>query len=649
MTDATTTSASQISPADWHLAAATNPGSVLLRTGRPDGENEKSYLFSQPEDILIARTLAEIPRVFEDAEKALKSGRFLCGFLSYEAGYHFEPAAAPPLGPLSGVELPLVWFGVYAEPAVLHEQAPTAARYDPDLEDIGERDTVSISLSKADYCARIQKIREYIAAGDLYQANFTVMARQSWSEGAARLFARIMTNQPVPYAALLNIGHTQILSASPELFFRKQDSQILVRPMKGTSRRGRDSKEDAELAAWLAADEKNRAENVMIVDLLRNDLGRICTAGSIRVTDLFSVERLPELFQMTSTVRGDLKPETTYYDIFRSLFPCGSITGAPKIRTMQVIRELEGESRGIACGAIGFISPHGEAVFSVAIRTLALRDGEFTMRVGSGITYDSDPAAEYEECLLKAKFLSPLLPEFKLIETILWDQGYYLLNLHLDRVAASAEYFDFRFDQEAAREQLETLHRRLETGTRHRVRILLSRSGAISIASGPLSGTSHTALLMISSERTNSTDPFLRHKTTRRAMYDRVNADARARGFDDALFFNERDEVTECAIHNLMIAKDGKLVTPQVECGLLPGIYRQHLLSSHPEIREGTLTLEDLLSADSIFIFNSVRGLRLVRLVAENGKPIVPNDNTRQEHAPSYGLSYGIDAGPKRQ
>jgi para-aminobenzoate synthetase / 4-amino-4-deoxychorismate lyase len=605
--------------AGWHKIVATSPGSVLLKTSRTDVENRRSYLFSEPVKILTAHALAEIPTVFDNLEAALKSGRFVCGFISYEAGYHFEPTALSHPGRQPEFELPLVWFGVYSKPLVVLEL--NAAERDSGLEteDYTETNSTSVDLSRAEYFDRIQRIRKYIEAGDLYQANFTIGVNRDWSHGAGSLFKRIMDNQPVPYGAFLNAGETQILSASPELFFRKQGSQILVRPMKGTSRRGRDIEEDAERAAWLATDEKNRAENLMIVDLLRSDLGRICRTGSIIASDLFSVHRYPDLLQMTSTVKGDLKPGTSYYDIFRSLFPCGSITGAPKIRTMQVIRELESESRGIACGAIGFISPDGEAVFSVAIRTPTLRNCKLTMRVGSGVTYDSDPNAEYEECLLKAKFLTAAKAEFSLIETILWDQEYFLLDLHLERLSGSAEYFDIQVDLKDIHQRLESLPAGFVVGARQRVRILLSQPGLVSIDSVPLPDISDTGLLTLSTEHTDSTDALFRHKTTRRAMYDRVYAEARERGFDDAVFLNERGEVTECAVHNLMIRKNGKLMTPQTKCGLLPGVFRRHLLLKNPEILETTLTVEDLLSAESIYIFNSVRGLRSVRIDREDG------------------------------
>jgi para-aminobenzoate synthetase/4-amino-4-deoxychorismate lyase len=600
--------------ADWARAAAAEPGSVLLKTARPDAENRKSYLFSGPLEVLSARRLDEIPRVFAGIERALAAGRFVAGFLSYEAGSHFEPAARRGLPDfeLASGDLPLAWFGVYDAPLIADDLDGAAARTADTEAACGEP---SIGVSRAEYAQKIQQIRGLIERGDLYQANFTVPLWLTWAADAAQLFDRLMANQPVAYGALVNMGAAQIVSASPELFFRREGRRIVVRPMKGTCPRGRDLEEDARNAAWLASDEKNRAENVMIVDLLRNDLGRICAAGSVRVTDLFRVERYSGLLQMTSTVEGELLDGATQYEIFRSLFPCGSITGAPKIRTMQVIAGLEGGPRGIACGAIGFFAPGGDAVFSVAIRTVMLRAGVAELRVGSGITYDSDADAEYDECLLKSRFLTRAPLHFDLIETMLWDSGYFLLDLHLDRLAESAAYFDFRFDAEPARAELCAFAVRFAAGTRHRVRVLLARLGVLSLASERLGESGRTATLMIAAERTDAADPFLRHKATHRALYDRVFAEARAGGFDDALFLNQAGEVTEGAIHNVMIARDGELLTPALDCGVLPGVYRRRMLQTHPKLREAVLTIEDLEAADHVYIFNSVRGLRRVRRI----------------------------------
>ena len=544
-----------IPPGEWSRIAAAKAGSVVLRTARPDADNRRSYIFTDALQILATDQMNEIPGIFQSVEMALQAGQYVAGFVSYEAGYHFEPAAMRSAGNVEGCGVPLVWFGIYREPLSWDEcgrRFPVSGCTDDDASETGK---LSVNISRAKYGEQIQQIRRYIEAGDLYQANFTVMVRHPCLDDAGALFERMMENQPVSYGALIHTGETHILSASPELFFRKRGSRILVRPMKGTARRGRDREEDGQRAAWLASDEKNRAENVMIVDLLRNDLGRICRTGSIEVTNLFAVERYPDLLQMTSTVQGELKAGTNYYEILRSLFPCGSITGAPKVRTMQVIRALEGEPRGVACGAIGFISPCGDAVFSVAIRSLTLENGEWRMRVGSGVTYDSDAETEYAECLLKAKFMTRRPLRFELVETMAWAKDFFLLDLHLARMEASADYFGFSFERESVREQLYNFAKGLQRGLRHRVRLLLARSGVASISSEPMQDVKKPALLLVSLERTDSSEALLRHKTTRRSMYDRVLADARARGFDDALFLNERGEVTECGIHNVMIAK----------------------------------------------------------------------------------------------
>jgi para-aminobenzoate synthetase/4-amino-4-deoxychorismate lyase len=386
--------------------------------------------------------------------------------------------------------------------------------------------------------------------------------------------------------------------------------------------RGLDSAEDAQAILRLQRDEKNRSEHVMIVDLLRNDLGRICTTGSVSVEDLFSVERYETLLQMTSTISGTLRPGALFHDIFRAMFPCGSITGAPKIRTMQIIRELEPNPRGIYTGAIGFIAPNRSAVFNVAIRTLVLKDGHVHMGVGGGIVADSIPEDEHRECLLKASFLTRAHHPFQLIETMLWDNEYFLLSLHLDRIESSASYFNFVFDRSAIQSQLHDLAHTFTAGQRYRVRLLLHPDGSLTLTHSPLFEEPSTIRVKLSSERTSSTDVFLRHKTTHRQFYDQQYAAARAAGFDEVIFTNERGEVTEGAISNLFIEQSGKLLTPPLTCGVLPGIMRRHLLETHATAEERILTLEDLHSADAILLCNSVRGLR--KVTSLNASPPQP-------------------------
>lgn len=604
--------------------------SVLLETSRFEAENRRSYLFLDPVHILSASKLDEVPKLFRQLEEALSTGLHVAGFVGYECGYHFQPFQEITLTPS---ELPLAWFGVYRSPLVYDHQM-NCAENDLSQSVINEsgdvldsrRTQAFLRIAEDEYCARVERIKDYILAGDTYQVNFTDSVEGKTSSTAAELFATLSRCQPVAYSAFLNLGGYQILSFSPELFFRIDHGRIVTRPMKGTMPRGRDWAEDIEAAACLQNDEKNRAEHVMIVDLLRNDLGRICTMGSVQVEDLFSVERYKTLFQMTSTISGTLQPELGYYDIFKSLFPSGSITGAPKIRTMQIIRELEERHREVYTGVIGFISPDRSSVFNVAIRTLVLKDGQVRMGVGGAIVADSRPLDEYEECLLKASFLIRSRPEFQLIETMLWDGGFALLSMHLDRMESSASYFDFTFDRPAVISQLIERSNQFPRGQRYRVRLLLDSAGKVTITVAAHSPDRWTGSVLLASEHTSSDDALLRHKTTCRERYERLYAEARAEGFDEIIFRNEREEVTEGAISNLFILLEGKLFTPPLSSGVLPGVYRRHLLDMHATSEERALHLQDLESADGVFLCNAVRGMRQVRSVclgASSGREVV--------------------------
>ncbi|MDQ2833696.1 MAG: aminodeoxychorismate synthase component I [Acidobacteriota bacterium] len=606
---------------EWtHLPAhvlplvARSENSVLLQTSRFDAANQKSLLFRDPARILVASRLDELSQMFREIEQALAAGFHVAGYLSYECGYHFErvgeiiPSKQP---------LPLAWFGVYRDPLVflhqpiLHDQSAESTS-EPSLVRVAE--SVELNISEPDYRSRIERIQQYIQAGDTYQVNFTDSVSLPMAVSPEAAYATLVTQQPVSYGAFLNIAGDSILSLSPELFFRIEAGQITTRPMKGTMQRGLDAEEDAAAALHLRTDEKNRAEHLMIVDLLRNDLGRICTMGSVQVDDLFSVERYRTLLQMTSTVSGTLRPALTYYEIFKALFPSGSITGAPKIRTMQIILELEQKPRGIYTGAIGYISPDGNATFNVAIRTLVIKDTEARMGVGSGIVADSDAGEEYHECKLKAAFITRSHVTFQLIETMLWQGSLSHLSMHLDRLEASAGYFDVPFDREAIISELSKTTERLRVLDNHRVRLLLDQSGKITIAATPLADSSSAGRVCLSARRTCSTDVFLRHKTTQRSLYDEEYRRASAEGFEDVLFLNERGELTEGAISNVFIERAGKLFTPALQCGVLPGVFRHHLLDTSPSAKECVLSLPDLLAADAIFLANSLRGLRRVTL-----------------------------------
>ena len=605
-------------PARYQSLVAANPGSILLQTSRFDDENYRSYLFTQP-----VRTLSINNGLFDEIDQALASGAYVAGYLAYECG---ESLQKMDHCGRQNTNMPPGWFGVYSKACVFDHRTGEFEGDAPDdfpaeAPKPGESFAIQnlrLGIDEKSYAEKIAAIQEYILAGDTYQVNFTDQVRFDFSGSAMALFAALINSQPVQYSAFLHAENWQILSFSPELFFRLKDHRIVTRPMKGTARRGADNLEDKHIAHWLQNDLKNRSENVMIVDLMRNDLGRICEYGSVRVDRLFAVEKYETLFQMTSEVSGTLRPGVRSSDIFASLFPCGSVTGAPKHRTMEIIQELERGPRGVYTGAIGFFSPAREAVFSVPIRTVVLENNRGAMGVGSGIVIDSQAEEEYRECLLKFEFLTRREETFQLLESILWIDGYSFLPLHLERMESSAAYFGFNFDRTSILEALEEVGKQLACGARTKIRVLLERSGAVKITHAPVEEQAGSGTVTISTIRISSSDRFLRHKTTRRQLYDRLYEEALRRGYDEVLFLNERNEVTEGAISNVFVEKDGQWFTPPVDCGLLPGIYRRHLLETKPAAAERRLHLEDLASADEVYICNAVRGCRTVTVVLAN-------------------------------
>ena len=578
---------------------AEEPGFALLREG------PLWRLYRSPQEVLAPNDGAALLHALDRIQQHVAAGGEAAGFLRYEAGYALEPRLYPLLAKSSG---PLAWFGLYrGAEVVTHLPFP-----EDDAGELAEGTRMEITRDR--YCGKIDAIRELIAQGEVYQINFTDRVRFRLTCGAWKLFAALFGRHPVPYAAFLNTGGEQIVSLSPELFFRMEDRRITVKPMKGTAPRGRTLQEDHQRGRELEVSEKNRAENVMIVDLMRNDLGRICRTGSVRTTRLFDVERFGSVWQMTSTIEGDLLEGYTVAAIVRALFPSGSVTGAPKIRAMEHIAALEESERGLYTGAIGYFAPL-TAQFNVAIRTATLHGGQGMIGVGGGITYDSSGPAEWEECQWKAAFLTHSAPDFRIIETLSWEPGYTLLESHLARMRDSAEYFGFPFDEPQARAALEELAKLLGPGLR-RVRVTLSREGALKIEHSDLR-RERFGCVRISARRVSSSDPFLFHKTTHRHVFDQELAAARQAACDDALFLNERGELTEGAIHNVFIVKNGVWRTPPIDCGLLPGTYRAKILRERPDAREEVLTLNDVLAADQIYLCNSVRGLYPVELLRE--------------------------------
>ncbi|MFC1561260.1 aminodeoxychorismate synthase component I, partial [Candidatus Latescibacterota bacterium] len=553
--------------------------------------------FDKPEEVFIAhRTEEVIPCLNKLEEMVWKHGMYAAGFLSYEAAPAFDEALC--VKPMDS--FPLVWFGMYSRPEVFHlpvhdgVSAYTLGEWIP-------------SVSISDYEQTIAQIKELIARGDTYQVNYTYRLNTTFTGDSWSFFLKLIQAQQTGYAAYIDMGRYIICSASPELFFCLDGDTLVSRPMKGTVARGRTLAEDKIQSEWLYNSEKNRAENIMIVDMIRNDMGRIANIGSVEVTSFYDIERYPTLFQMTSTVASTTSNSVA--EIITALFPCASITGAPKPRTMQIISELETTPRRIYTGSIGYIAPDRKAQFNVAIRTVLIdkKTEQAEYGFGGGIVWDSESADEYNECQVKARILASDRPEFSLLETILWtsDNGYFLLDYHFRRLLDSAEYFDYNADIERIEKKLKSEAASFSDGS-YKVRLLVSKEGTIICQSIPLKDFEQpgTVRLRLSHEPVDSGNLFLYHKTTNRRIYDA--AKTACPDCDDVLLFNERDEITESCIANIIVKINGELLTPPVECGLLPGTFRAWLLD-RGEVKEKILTIDALKKAEEIYVINSVR------------------------------------------
>jgi para-aminobenzoate synthetase/4-amino-4-deoxychorismate lyase len=561
---------------------------------------EKAPLvFQDPVNILQTRKLDEVGTIFERVDQALADGYYVAGYVSYEAAPAFDPAYAVN----SGNTLPLVWFGVFSHPI---NQVPDTKSKNYIVGDW------ELKQSFESYQSALQQIKTAIEHGNTYQVNYTVRLHASFKGNDYAFFQQLERNQQASYAAYLNMGRYRILSASPELFFRVNQNKIETKPMKGTARRGKTTKEDQMIIDQLTHSEKEQAENVMIVDLLRNDIGKIAMTGSICVPKLFEVETYPTVHQLTSTIEAELKENTTVYDWFKALFPCGSITGAPKISTMNYIRELENSPREVYCGAIGYLTPDRQAVFNVPIRTVVIDHDkeEATYGVGGGVTWDSTVDGEYEEMRTKAQLLKERRPHFHLLETLKLQNGIYpLIEYNIQRLMDSANYFGRKCDRD---EVLDTLHdfaMSRQTGL-YKVRLLLSSTGNIQIEGFPIKTNNDFIHCILAKSPIDRSDPFLYHKTTHREVYHQ-HLDQ-----DDqliALLWNEEEELTEFTLGNLVVERDGKLYTPPIESGLLAGTFRQHLLDTG-EIEERILLKNELIDFDEIWFINGVRGWLKVKI-----------------------------------
>lgn len=561
--------------------------------------------FSQPMAVFVARHSSEILPILDAVQQEIeRHSCYAVGFLSYEA----SPAFDPSFQVQSEDAFPLAWFALYNHPQIispldLSDRVPISLPWQP-------------SISRKQYHDCLAKIKDYIAQGITYQVNYSFRLHTEFNLDPWLYFWQLNQAQDGLYSAYINIENWAICSASPELFFQKRDREIICRPMKGTAPRGLTYKRDRELAQTLKNSPKEQAENLMIADMIRNDLGRIADIGSVKVQHLFNIEKYPTLWQMTTPI--ECQTDANLKHIFKALFPCASIVGAPKTSTLKIIAELEDSPRRIYTGTIGFITPNNRAQFNVAIRTVLIDENQQKAEygVGGGIVWDSTETNEYEECCTKAQILTRQQPSFALLESILWtpENSYFLLDLHLARLQESAAYFNFSLNLEKVRDRLHLLTQTLPPKP-HKIRLQCHKNGTIEINSETFKKRPQNQLLKVGLAESpiNINNPFIYHKTTHRRHYESFQKQHPQ--YDDVLLWNENQELTESCIANIIVeTQDGKWYTPPVKSGLLPGTYRAWLLQQN-RIQEKVISLAELSLYSRIFLINSVRKMQEVYCV----------------------------------
>jgi len=556
--------------------------------------------FSDPHKVIIAHTIEEVLPSFQMIQDAIDDGYYAAGFLSYESASAFDPAYRVK----EEHSMPLLWFGIFSEPQSMSLSSTGAYSLTK----------WKSSVSMEEYSESIMSIKQSIENGDTYQTNYTIRLNSQFHGDDIALFQKLKKAQASNYCAYINTGEHSILSASPELFFRLEGDQVTARPMKGTIERGKSFAEDEANASWLYQSEKNRAENVMIVDLLRNDLGILAKPGTVHVPKLFEIEQYPTVHQMTSTIAAKISENIQLVDIFKALFPCGSITGAPKISTIEIISNLEKSPREVYCGAIGYITPNQEAIFNVPIRTVVVdqKTGKATYGVGGGITWDSTAEGEYHEVLAKASLLEEDRPDFQLLESLLLQDGeYFLLEEHLTRLKNSAKYFGISIDVENVQITLHDLAKKNSLGA-SKIRLLSDKNGELTIESQPITQLETPLMVTLADEPLDKNNPFLYHKTTNRIIYSHFQK--KYSHVFDVLLWNEDGELTEFTNGNIVLEIDGTLWTPPINSGLLAGTYRERLIKEET-IHEKVLTITDLRKSKKVWFINSVRKWLEVQVV----------------------------------
>lgn len=545
-------------------------------------------LFTAAVETLRAFTLEEVRPLLQKVHKATEAGRFAAGYVAYSAGPAFDPAIVS----RHATGRPYAAFHLYDSSPSFYKELVAHGK--------PSRMDWSPEADKAWFLERCAEIKRHLAAGDTYQVNLSFRMRSQTEQALVARFVDLVAENPPKYASLWLDAETTIASLSPELFFTKNGAHIVCRPMKGTAPIGRTYEETRRNTQSLLASEKDRAENLMIVDMIRNDLGKKAKLGTVKTTSLFDIESHDTVLQMTSTIEAET--EGRIVDVFDALFPCASIVGAPKVETTRIIDRLEDSPRGVYTGALGFAAPH-QSRFSVAIRTISqVNNGPWEYGAGSGIVWDSDPASEWVETLLKTKVLDSTSEEFGLFETFRWpDTG--KLDRHLARLARSAKAFEIGFDQAQARQVLASVP--VHEGEQYRLRLTVFLSGRLEVQTVPLKQEITNLTISLASEPVQASDPLLSHKTNRRRIYDRA---LRSATTDEVLLWNERGEITEFCKGNFVLERDRKLYTPPLECGLLPGIEREVLLENNT-LTESVVLLSDLPPDAKVFRINSLTGM----------------------------------------
>lgn len=572
-------------------------------------EGSRGLRFASPARIVAAMRPDEVVPALRVIETAVTQHRHhAAGFIGYEAAAAYGLTVHAPMP-----DLPLLWFGLYEKVEAIEDW--TAGIPNPPPTASYAAGSWQPTLGRATYETVVGRVKDYLARGHSYQINFTFPLRASFDGEPWAFFVDLAAARQGEYAAFIDTGRFAICSVSPELFFQLDGERLIAKPMKGTAARGRTLAEDNARIVDLRQSEKNRAENLMIVDMLRNDMGRVAQVGSVTVPRLFEVERYPTLLQMTSTVTA--RTRASVMEILASLFPCASVTGAPKVRAMQIIQELEPQPRGVYTGAIGFIGPERRARFNVAIRTVLVDRArrQATYGVGSGLVWDSDASDEYEECLIKARVLTGRQPSFQLLESLLWEpgSGYFLLEKHLARLADTAAYFNIPLDRTTIEARLTELAP--TSGKESKIRLRVNLDGTFAVEAAPLAQRvlPQPARVGLARAPVDSSMIWLYHKTTRREIYDAARASRP--DCDEVILWNERGELTEASTANVVLDLDGAWVTPPVTSGLLAGTFRRWLLAAG-QIRERILTPADLHAAQRIALINSVRKWRAAILVS---------------------------------